>query len=111
MTAMAGETAGAMRERGGLLTRSLTPDGAGGAGESWTPAGEAWAAVRAVTPGPAVEAEQAAGRARWRVTLRERDGLARDMRLTWRGRTHAVLTLTRDPAMLGLVELMVEEMA
>ena len=105
---MTSELAGRLRERVRVMRWAGTPDGAGGAVAAFGEAGDIWAAVELLRPGPEVSADQRGGRARYRVTLRDRDGVDLATRLDWRGLELSVRGIARDPATPGLVELVTE---
>jgi hypothetical protein len=109
---MTAQTAGALSERVALVgARARDAAGAAIPGSGGDPAVGApvWASVEAVRVSPGVDAERLHAPARYRVVMRDAGMLPRvGDRLRWRGMSLSVLTLTRDPARPGVVEMVAE---
>jgi hypothetical protein len=105
---MTAETAGALSEQVALVG-ARARDAAGAASGDPVVGEPVWAAVEAVRIGPGVEAERPAAPARYRVVMRDAGAVPKvGDRLRWRGQSLSVLTVTRDPVRLGLVEMLAE---
>lgn len=87
---------GRLRERVTFQHPQIADDGAGGGSLSWldiTPTPTVWAAVEAVTGSEPVEADARQAEVNYRVTIRARQDLAPEWRLTWRGRALDILAI------------------
>ena len=71
---------GALRHRLDIEAVARTPDGGGGATETWMAVASVWAAIEPTSGREAVTAEAVAGAITHHVTLRHRAGLAPAMR-------------------------------
>lgn len=77
MTAM---PIGALRHRVVLQHAARTPDGGGGATESWSPVAELWAAVRPISGDERIAADALSGQLTHEVWVRHRAGVTPSMR-------------------------------
>lgn len=72
---------GELRHRMRLEAVSRTPDGAGGADETWTIVAELWAALKPLSGQEGLEADRIAGHVTHEVVVRYRQGVVPAMRL------------------------------
>lgn len=72
---------GELRHRMRLEAVSRTPDGAGGADETWTLVAELWAALKPLSGQEGLEADRIAGHVTHEVVVRYRQGVVPAMRL------------------------------
>jgi SPP1 family predicted phage head-tail adaptor len=91
------ERLGARRRRLFIEAPVLTPDGAGGAAESFTLQGRAWAGIRWLSGDERWRADRAEQSARIEVTMRWRAGVTAGMRLRDGARLFNIIT-AGDPA-------------
>ena len=87
---------GEMRERVTLQSPLLVADGAGGADVSWDDEATVWAKVETLSGEERVTGERLAPRARFRLTIRYREGLNAAMRVVWKTRALDIRAI-RDP--------------
>ena len=104
------EFAGALNQRITLETQSAGTDADGGPSGTWQSLGLVWAHITPAGAGPETVGGTLAAMARYHITLRCRDDLNVGDRLTWRAATYTILTISRDPATLDRMELLVELM-
>jgi len=71
---------GRLRHRLTLEAAARTPDGGGGAAETWTTVAEVWGQIRPTGGSEAFDADALAGRISHEITLRYRDGVTPAMR-------------------------------
>ncbi len=79
-----------MNERVAFESRISSRDAIGGTVLSWTPAGEVWASVDAITGREANVADQIEAVTSIRVICRRRDDVDQKWRVKWRGRTLSI---------------------
>jgi SPP1 family predicted phage head-tail adaptor len=72
---------GRLRHRLALEAASRTPDGGGGASETWTTVAEVWAGITPTSGTEAVDADALTGRVSHEIVLRYRPDVAPVMRL------------------------------
>jgi head-tail adaptor len=106
---MSGEFAGTLRERI-LIERPVGLRNAMGLQEyGWEPVAQCHASVVIEGVGAESEAQALSAMPRFRVTLRRRDGIAIDQRLTWRRRVLMIRQLIEDPQAKDRLTLRCEE--
>jgi SPP1 family predicted phage head-tail adaptor len=93
---VSGDPIGALRERVTLQSPLLAPDGAGGADVTWENEAMLWAKVEALAGDERLNGERLAPRARFRLTIRHRQGLTTQMRALWKARPLDIRAI-RDP--------------
>ena len=71
---------GRLRRRLTLEAASRTPDGGGGAAESWTAIAQAWVDIRSKSGDETVHADARSGHVSHEITLRYRSGVVPAMR-------------------------------
>lgn len=76
---------GKLDERISFERKTLTPDGSGGASESWAEYAEVWASVRPMSGRERERAMRNESAADYLITIRRREILATD-RIVWRER-------------------------
>lgn len=91
---------GAFRHELALQEATLTPDGAGGHGESWAEVATLFARIEPVSAASRFGADQTLETVTHRVTMRHRGGVASGMRLTRSGRVFEIVTV-HDPDETG----------
>ena len=106
---MSGEFAGTLRERVVIETRIHGCDNYAGAIGGYAYDGQVWAAVSPLMPADLTRADALSALPRWRVTMRKREGLGLDTRLTWRGKYLAVRAALSDPQTPAQMQLTCEE--
>ncbi len=72
---------GRLRRRLTLEAANRTPDGGGGAAETWTDIAQVWGDIRPKGGSEAVDADALSGRVSHEITLRYRSGVIPAMRL------------------------------
>lgn len=102
---------GEMRERVTLQSPLLAADGAGGADVSWDDEATVWAKVETLTGDERVNGERLAPRARFRLTIRYRNGLNTAMRALWKTRPLDIRAIRDPDGRKHLLILDCEEMA
>ena len=106
---MSGEFAGALRERV-VIERPVPVRNAMGLQEpGWELVCRCLAQVALESVGPESEAQALSAMPRYRVTIRPREGVALDQRITWSGRKLMVRQLLEDPGTKDRVTLRCEE--
>lgn len=90
---MSHQNIGALRHRLTLERVVRTPDGGGGVTESWVSEATLWAEIRPLSGGEAVEAGRLAGKHRFEITLRYRDGVEPAMRFRLGARLFHILAV------------------
>ena len=94
---MSGEFAGTLRERI-VIERAISLRNAMGLQEpGWEQVCRCLASVTLESVGPESEGQALNAPARYRVTIRRRDGIGLDQRISWSGRTLMVRQLLDDP--------------
>jgi head-tail adaptor len=106
---MSGEFAGNLRERVVIETRIGTRDACAGAIGKYAYDGQAWVSLMPLVPGDLTRADALSALPRWQVTMRKREGLGIQTRLTWRGKYLAVRGLVSDPRQPAQMVLTCEE--
>ncbi len=84
---------GRLRQRLALQAATRTPDGGGGASESWTTIAQLWAEIRPTGGTESFEADAVAGRVSHEITIRYRSGVAPAMRLVSGTRRFEILAV------------------
>ena len=106
---MSAEFAGTLRERI-LIERPISVRNAMGLKKpGWEQVCRCLAAVTLETIGAESEAQALSSMPKYRVTIRQRDGVALDQRITWSGRTLMVRQLLDDPRAKDRVAMRCEE--
>lgn len=104
------EFAGNLRERVLLETRLDSRDARGGSNGRYVYEGVAWAALVPLVPSDLVRADALSALPRWQVTMRKRESVGMNSRLTWRGRHLAIRALVTDPREPAQMVLTCEEL-
>ena len=107
---MVTEFAGNLRERVLLETRLDSRDARGGSNGRYVYEGVAWAALVPLVPSDLVRADALSALPRWQVTMRKREAIGMNSRLTWRGRHLAIRALVTDPREPAQMVLTCEEL-
>jgi head-tail adaptor len=103
------EFAGTLRERI-LIERAISVRNAMGLQEpGWEQVCRCLAAVTLETIGPESEGQALSSMPKYRVTIRQRDGIALDQRITWSGRSLMVRQLLDDPRTKDRIVMRCEE--
>jgi SPP1 family predicted phage head-tail adaptor len=103
------EFAGTLRERI-LIERPISLRNAMGLQEpGWEQVCRCLAAVSLETIGPESEAQALSSMPKFRVTIRQRDGVGLDQRITWNGRRLMVRQLLDDPRNKDRIAMRCEE--
>ena len=106
---MTAEFAGTLRERV-LIERPTASRNAMGLQEAeWEPVCRCLAAVALESFGPESEAQALSAMPRYRVTIRRRDGIAIDQRISWNARRLMVRQLLEDPRTKDRIVMRCEE--
>jgi head-tail adaptor len=106
---MSGEFAGTLRERI-LIERPISTRNAMGLQEpGWEEVCRCLASVVLESVGPESEAQALSAMPRFRVTIRQRDGIALDQRITWNTRKMMVRQLLDDPREKDRIVMRCEE--
>lgn len=106
---MTGEFAGTLRERI-LIERSIAVRNAMGLQEpGWEPVCRCLASVALESVGPESEAQSLSAMPRYRVTIRQREGIALDQRVSWNGRKLMIRQLLEDPGTKDRLTMRCEE--
>ena len=106
---MSGEFAGTLRERV-LIERAITSRNAMGLQEpGWEKVCSCLASVALESVGAESEAQALSAMPRFRVTIRWRDGIAIDQRISWNGRKMMVRQLLDDPRAKDRIVMRCEE--
>jgi len=91
------EFAGTLRERV-VIERPVSVRNAMGLQEpGWEQVCRCLASVALESAGPESEAQSLSAMPRYRVSIRRRDGIAIDQRISWKGRKYRVRQLLEDP--------------
>ena len=106
---MSREFAGTLVERVAIERRAEARNAMGLQEHGWERVTECRATVTAEGVGPEVEGMSLSAMARFRVTIRRRDGIAIDQRVRWRGRLLMVRQLIEDPLLKDRLTLRCEE--
>ena len=104
------EFSGSLRERVLIETRLESRDSRGGSTGRYVYEGVAWAALLPLVPSDLVRADALSALPRWQVTMRKREGVGMNTRLTWRGRHLAIRALVTDPREPSRMVLTCEEL-
>jgi len=103
------EFAGTLRERV-LIERPISVRNAMGLQEpGWEQVCRCLAAVTLETIGAESEGQALSSMPKYRVTIRQRDGIALDQRITWNGRSLMVRQLLDDPRTRDRIVMRCEE--
>ena len=106
---MSSEFAGTLRERI-LIERPISTRNMMGLQEpGWEEVCRCLASVVLESIGPEAEAQALSPMPKYRVTIRQRDGIALDQRITWSGRKMIVRQLLNDPRQTDRIVLRSEE--
>jgi SPP1 family predicted phage head-tail adaptor len=106
---MSGEFAGTLRERV-LIERAITSRNAMGLQEpGWEKVCSCLASVALESVGAESEAQALSAMPRFRVTIRWREGIAIDQRISWNGRKMMVRQLLDDPRAKDRIVMRCEE--
>jgi head-tail adaptor len=106
---MSGEFAGTLRERV-LIERPISSRNAMGLQEpGWEKVCSCLASVTLESVGAESEAQALSAMPRFRVTIRQREGIAIDQRITWGGRKLMVRQLLDDPRAKDRITMRCEE--
>ena len=106
---MSGEFAGTLRERV-LIERPISSRNAMGLQEpGWEKLCSCLASVTLESVGAESEAQALSAMPRFRITIRQRDGIAIDQRITWSGRKLMVRQLLDDPRAKDRIAMRCEE--
>jgi head-tail adaptor len=106
---MSGEFAGTLRERV-LIERPISSRNAMGLQEpGWEKVCSCLASVTLESVGAESEAQALSAMPRFRVTIRQREGIAIDQRITWGGRKLMVRQLLDDPRAKDRIVMRCEE--
>jgi head-tail adaptor len=106
---MRGEFAGTLRERV-LIERPISSRNAMGLQEpGWEKVCSCLASVTLESVGAESEAQALSAMPRFRVTIRQREGIAIDQRITWGGRKLMVRQLLDDPRAKDRITMRCEE--
>jgi head-tail adaptor len=107
---MSGELAGTLRERVVIEHRLQVRDNLGAGKAKYSYGGEAWAALSPLVSGDLTLADALSAMPRWHVTMRKREGIDPQSRLTWRGKYLAVRSMISDPREPAFMVLTCEEL-
>ena len=103
------EFAGTLRERV-VIERPISSRNAMGLQEpGWEPVCRCLASVILETVGAEAEAQALSALPRFRVTIRRRDGIALDQRISWSGRKMMVRQMLEDPRAKDRIVMRCEE--
>jgi head-tail adaptor len=106
---VSGEFAGTLRERV-LVERPISTRNAMGLQEpGWEQVCRCLASVALESVGPESEAQALSSMPKYRVTMRRRDGIAIDQRISWNGRSMMVRQLLDDPRQKDRIVMRCEE--
>ena len=106
---MSDEFAGTLRERI-LIERPISMRNAMGLQEpGWEQVCRSLASVVLESVGPEAEAQALSAMPKFRVTIRRRDGIALDQRITWTSRRMMVRQLLNDPREKDRIVMRCEE--
>ena len=106
---MSGEFAGTLRERV-LIERPISSRNAMGLQEpGWEQVCRCLASVALESVGAESEAQALSAMPRFRVTIRQREGIAIDQRISWSGRKMMVRQLLDDPRSRDRIVMRCEE--
>jgi SPP1 family predicted phage head-tail adaptor len=106
---MSGEFAGTLRERV-VIERPVSLRNAMGLQEpGWEEVCRCLAAVALESVGAEAEAQALSSMPKYRVTIRQRDGIALDQRVRWNGRSLRVRQLLDDPRTKDRIVMRCEE--
>jgi SPP1 family predicted phage head-tail adaptor len=106
---MSAEFAGTLRERV-LIERPISTRNAMGLQEpGWEQVCRCLASVVLESVGPEAEAQALSSMPKFRVTIRQRDGIALDQRVSWSGRKLIVRQLLDDPRQKDRIVMRCEE--
>jgi head-tail adaptor len=103
------EFAGTLSERIVIERAVADRDALGLKQEGWAQLCRCLASVVLQTVGPEAEAQALSAMPRYRVTVRRRDGIALDQRVTWRERRMMIRQLIEDPRLKDRIAMMCEE--
>ena len=106
---MSGEFAGRLRERVTIEGLSGGRNALGATLPEWEAVATCLAAVAPEGAGAEAEGQALSAMARFRVTIRVRDGIAVGQRLRWRGRVLMIRQRVDDPALPDRITLRCEE--
>lgn len=107
---MSDEFAGTLSEHIVIERRSALRDGLGLRQQIWELVCRCRASVRPDGFGAASQGEAASALPKYRITIRPRDGIAIDQRISWGQRKMLVRQLVDDPAAKDRIEMRCEEM-
>lgn len=106
---MSAEFAGTLRERI-LIERPISSRNAMGLQEpGWEKVCRCLASVTLESVGAESEAQALSAMPRFRVMIRQREGIALDQRITWNGKTMVVRQLADDPRAKDRITMRCEE--
>lgn len=99
-----------LTQRATLLARTLTPDGSGGFGESWSAFAAVWVALTPLTATDTLGAAHLESRVRHKIVLRRRRDLAAGQRVLVGQRVLRVHGVVDDGPRAPFVTLQCEEL-
>lgn len=103
------EFTGNLRERVVLETRLDVRDPTGGSTGRYSYDGAVWAALTPLVSAELTRADAVSALPRWQVTMRKREGVGMNTRITWRGRFLAIRSVVSDPRQPAQMLLTCEE--
>lgn len=106
---MSGGLAGALRERITIERTGTERSASGLQVSSWETVATCRAHVRPEGAGPESEAMSLSAMARFRVTIRMREGIEVGQRVRWKGRVMTIRQLIENPDLRDRLELRCEE--
>lgn len=106
---MSGEFAGTLRERVAIDRPVAVRNAMGLQEPGWEPVCRCLASVTLESVGPESEAQALSAMPRYRVTIRKRDGIALDHRISWNARKLMVRQLIEDPGAKDRLTMRCEE--
>ena len=106
---MSGEFAGTLSERIVIERPTALRNDMGLQQPDWEPVCRCLASIVLESVGPEAEAQALSAMSRFRVTIRKRDGIALDQRVTWGSRKLMVRQLLDDPRAKDRITMRCEE--
>lgn len=100
---------GEMHHRLALEAALRTPDGAGGASETWSLVAEIWGALRPIGGNEGMEADGLKGRATHEIWIRWREGLLPEMRFRLGTRAFDIKNIAESEGRRRYLRCLVEE--
>jgi SPP1 family predicted phage head-tail adaptor len=101
---------GSLNQRANILAPTLTPDGGGGASQSWQVAATVWVRIEPQSGDEAFAADALQSAARYKITMRRYSVAAAGMRVAVNNRLFRILAVLDEGPLAQTLSLICEEL-